>query len=153
MLSAPPTKSEIMKKLKKAKNTSPGKDKIEYLHLKLLDKKALSLETIFKAVHRIGIPACWKISKTILIHKKGSTDLPFNFRPISLLPTMYKIYSGILSNRIIKVAVSNEWISSQQKGFLPGLKGIQEHTFLLESAITEAKKRHDDLHIVWLDLA
>ena len=31
--------------------------------------------------------------------------------------------------------------------------GIQEHTFLLESAITEAKKRHDDLHIVWLDLA
>ena len=66
---------------------------------------------------------------------------------------MYKIYSGILSNRIIKVAVSNEWISSQQKGFLPGLKGIQEHTFLLESAITEAKKRHDDLHIIWLDLA
>ena len=66
---------------------------------------------------------------------------------------MYKIYSGILSNRIIKVAVSNEWISSQQKSFLPGLKGIQEHTFLLESAITEAMKRHDDLHIVWLDFA
>ena len=104
-------------------------------------------------MYRIGIPACWKISKTILIYKKGSTDLPSNFRPITLLPTMYKIYSGILSSRIIKVAVSNEWISSQQKGFLPGLKGIQEHTFLLESAITEAKKRHDDLHIVWLDLA
>ena len=33
------------------------------------------------------------------------------------------------------------------------MKGIQEHTFLLELAITEAKKRHDYLHIVWLDLA
>ena len=32
------------------------------------------------------------------------------------------------------------------------MKGIQEYTFLLESAITEAKKRHADLHIVWLDL-
>ena len=85
-----PTKSEIMKKLKKAKNT-------------LI----------------IGIPACWKTSKTIIIHKKGRTDLPSNFRPISLLPTMYKIYSGILSNRIIKVAVSNEWISSQQQSFYP----------------------------------
>ena len=49
--------------------------------------------------------------------------------------------------------MSNESISSQQKSFLPGLKRIQEHTFLLESAFTEAKKRHDDLHIVWLDLA
>ena len=106
MLSAPPSKSEIMKKLKKAKNTSPGKDKIEYLHLKLLDKKCLLLEKIFKAVHIIVIPACWKISKTIHINKKGRTDLPSNIRPIGLLPTMYNIYSGILSNRIIKVAVS-----------------------------------------------
>ena len=101
MLSASPTNSKIMKKLKNAKNTSPEKDEIEYLYPKLLDKKELLLETIFKDVHRIGIPACWKISKTILIHKKGSTDLPSNFRHISLLPTMYKIYSGILSNRII----------------------------------------------------
>ena len=80
-------------------------------------------------------------------------DLPSNFRPISLLRTMYKIYSGILSSRIINVTMSKEWISFQQKGFLSGLKGIQEHTFLLESAITEAKKRHDDLHILWLDVA
>ena len=58
-LSAAPSKSEIMKNLKKVKNTSPGNDKIEYLHLKLLDKKSLLLETICKAVHRIGIPACW----------------------------------------------------------------------------------------------
>ena len=42
MLSDPPTKSEIMKKLKKAKNTSPGKDKIEYLHLKLLEKSTIT---------------------------------------------------------------------------------------------------------------
>ena len=33
------------------------------------------------------------------------------------------------------------------------MKGIQENTFLIESAITEAKKRHYGLHIVWLDLA
>ena len=48
MLSAPPTKLEIMKKLKKAKNTSPGKDKIGYLHLKLLDKKHYYLKQYSK---------------------------------------------------------------------------------------------------------
>ena len=152
MLSAPPSRKEILEKLKRSRNTAPGKDKLEFVHIKLVDKKALLLSFIFKAVHRLGIPASWKTSKTILIHKKGPTDIPSNFRPICLLSTMYKLYSGILSKKIINIATSNNWISKQQKGFLPGIKGIQEHTFTLETAILEAKKHRANLYLVWLDL-
>ena len=55
-------------------NTFQRNDKIEYIQLKLLDSKVLLLEIIFEAVHRIGIPLWWKISKTILIHKKYPTE-------------------------------------------------------------------------------
>ena len=46
----------------------------------------------------------------------------------------------------------HHWLSAEQKGFLPGVRGIQEHTFLLQTAIDEAKKHHGDLSVAWLDL-
>jgi hypothetical protein len=39
------------------------------------------------------------------------------------------------------VAANNSWLSLEQKGFLPGVHGIQEHTMLLECAIEEAKQK------------
>jgi hypothetical protein len=43
-------------------------------------------------------------------------------------------------------------VSTEQKGFLPGLHGIQEHTEMLLSAIAYSKKKKRDLSIVFLDL-
>ena len=91
-------------------------------------------------------------SRTVLIHKKGETDDPGNFRPISLLNALYKLYSGILASRITRTATPHNWLSAEQKGFLPGVRGIHEHTFLLQTAIDEAKKHRGDLSVAWLDL-
>ena len=38
-------------------------------------------------------------------------------------------------------------MSSSQKGFLPGIAGIQEHTFILKSSIQECKKSKTNLFI------
>ena len=70
MLSAPPTKSEIMKKLKKAKNTSPGKDKIEYLHLKLLDKKHYYLKQYSKLCTELEYLRVGKSARLFLYTRK-----------------------------------------------------------------------------------
>ena len=76
VLQSPPTRKEITYRLKKAKNNSPGPDKLEYLHLKLIDNNGTLIEAIFAAVHQLGIPRTWKDSKTILIHNsfKFSTN-------------------------------------------------------------------------------
>ena len=138
-LDDPPTRTEIEWKLQNASNTAPGSDGLEYRHLKALDPKGYQLEVIYKAVWRLGIPKQWKESKTISIHKKGSSKDLANFRPISLLPTTYKIFSAIVSQRLARVAVGKGWISPSQKAFLPGIQGIQEHTQLLQTVIEEAK--------------
>ena len=153
-LNSPPTSAEIAQRLSRASNTSPGEDKLEYRHLRLLDPKGLLLEIIFSVVWRIGIPETWKSSRTIPIFKKGVTTDLSNFRPISLLSTMYKIFSGALSQRITSVAADLGWLSPEQKGFLLGVNGIQEHTQLLQTVVEFAKDKSNksNLSLAFLDL-
>ena len=151
-LGSPPIREEIEAKLKKASNTAPGLDGLEYRHLRALDPAGDLLAVIYSAVWRLGIPQSWKISKTIFIYKKGQTDDLSNFRPISLLPTMYKVMSGIVSGRLVGVAMERSWLSAEQKGFLPGVHGMQEHTELLESVIEDSQEKRSNSVITWLDL-
>ena len=151
-LNLPPTREEIEGKLSRAKNTAPGNDGIEYRHLRALDPKGHLLEVIYCTVCKIGIPEIWRSARTVPIYKKGNTSDYSNFRPISLLPTMYKIFSGILSQRLTQVAVDLGWLSPEQKGFLPGVHGIQEHTQLLQTAVEGAQNKRLNLSIAWLDL-
>ena len=153
LLESPPTAAEIHLKLKRASNTAPGVDGLEYRHLRALDPDGLLMESIFAAVWRIGTPSTWRRARTIPIFKKGDTSEYGNFRPISLLPTIYKIFTGILSQRLTSVAVTLGWLSPEQKGFLPGVQGIQEHSHLLQTVIEEAKASRRNIFIAWLDLA
>ena len=66
---------------------------------------------------------------------------------------MYKLYSGILASNLIRVSKENNWVTVEQKGFLPGITDIQEHTFIFESATLEAKKKTSNLFISCLDLS
>lgn len=101
-----PTRDEIEAKLRRASNTAPGMDHLEYRHLRALDRHGVLLEAVLGAVHRLGVPDAWKESRTILIHKKGETNDLSNFRPISLLTTKYKLYSGILASRLRGVDIT-----------------------------------------------
>ncbi|CAD5212333.1 unnamed protein product [Bursaphelenchus okinawaensis] len=47
-------------------------------------------------------PEDYKKSSTILIFKKGDEDRIENYRPISLMPPLYKIIAGTLAERIKK---------------------------------------------------
>ena len=151
-LVSPPTSKEIEARLLRANNTSPGIDKLEYRHLRLLDSKGHLLEKIFATVWTIGIPDIWRHSRTVSIYKKGDTAELSNFRPISLLSTMYKLLSGIISHRLSTVAVDLGWISPEQKGFLPGANGIQEHTQLLQTIVEETKLKKGNMSMAFLDL-
>jgi len=151
-LNRPPSKEEIQWKLRKATNTAPGADGLEYRHLRALDPTGQLLETIYASVWRFGIPTAWKRSRTIPIYKKGDPSDYSNFRPISLLSTLYKLFSGVLSTRLCAVAADLGWLSPEQKGFLPGVKGIQEHTQLLQTAVEETTFKRRTMSVVWLDL-
>ena len=152
-LALPPSCYEVERKLRRATNTAPGPDGLEYHHILALDPKGILLALLYSKVWEVGIPEAWKTSRTVSIYKKGDTGDYANFRPISLLSTIYKVFSGIMVSRLTTLATELGWLSPQQKGFLPGVHGIQEHSQLLQMAIEEATEAWGrDLAIALLDL-
>ena len=100
-----------------------------------------------------NIPTCWKTGATILIYKKGSTSDPANFRPISLQPVWYKVFSTFYKNRLYNFLIKNNYIEqNMQKGFFPGCDGVLEHTEQLTQIMQDAKKHSRGLVVTLLDL-
>ena len=86
----------------------PGPNGIPYFVWKSSTTAPELLSAIFNTccINR-KTPDSWKASDTILIYKKGDTTSPSNWRPISLQPTIYKIYAAVLSRRLASWAQEN----------------------------------------------
>ena len=60
------------------------------------------LSEAFNECIKVGnFPDCLKIAKVIALHKKGDYSDPENYRPISLLSTLSKVFEKLLYNRMI----------------------------------------------------
>ena len=64
-------------------------------------------------------PACLK-DAIVPIFKKGDNSLPENYRPISLLPIISKIFEKCLAKQIVHYFETNELFSKSQFGFREG---------------------------------
>ena len=62
-------------------------------------------------------PDLLKIAKTIPIHKKGSRLTVSNYRPISLLSNVNKIFEKIIFNRVYNFLEDHDCIYKHQYGF------------------------------------
>ena len=99
------------------------------------------------------IPSCWKRGFTIPIYKKGEPNVPSNFRPITLQPVFYKVFSSVIRDRLFSFLDSNHYLDNHvQKGFWPGVDGVGEHSQLLAHVIKEAKAHQRSMTVTLLDL-
>ena len=73
---------------------TPGPDQIPADHWKLLDadNRAHLLDAINSFANTGILPDSLKLANVVLIHKKGKLDDPANYRPISLLDSILKVY-------------------------------------------------------------
>ena len=103
-------------------NSACGIDSIDFFMIKsVVDIYPELLPKIFTNILNSGVyPTEWKTSILIPIHKKGSKTELSNYRGISLLSSVSKIFSSILNNRIIKWSLQENILSQGQLGFLKG---------------------------------
>jgi hypothetical protein len=113
-------------------------------------------------VHRLGcriwkelmVPDDWAMALLSLLAKTEDLSLPAEFRPIAVACTVGKIFFSIVSVRMERFMVKNNYIRREvQKGFLAGIPGCLEHSFGLFEALKEAKSEKRQIVISWLDLA
>ena len=66
---------------------------------------------------RTTIMAEWKLARVSPILKKGKTDDPNNYRPISIIPTVAKIFEKILYDQLCEYLNDNNLLTHCQSGF------------------------------------
>ena len=69
---------------------------------------------------RKKFPDIWKLANVVPVHKKKRKKLLKNYRPISLLTTLSKIFERVIYNFLFNHFVSNKHFTPSQSGFLPG---------------------------------
>lgn len=102
--------------------SSPGMDGLPYQLVRLIvlhpECREIVLATFNNALSFSDIPPSWLESCITLLPKKGALDLLKNWRPISLINTDAKVFTRILSTRMIDTAAN--LINPFQTGFVRG---------------------------------
>ena len=96
-----------------------GLDKIPIRFLKIATEVvAPSLTGIFNQSLVTGIfPSDWKMAKVSPIFKNGSKSDLNNYRPISVIPTVAKIFEKIIYDQLYQYLSDNGLLNSGQSGF------------------------------------
>jgi hypothetical protein len=97
-------------------------------------------------------PNCLKKAVVIPLHKKGNPADMNNYRPISLLPAISKIFEKLLFEQILNFLHDNNLLSPQQFGFRTGSSPVKAVTNLVEKII-DCFERKEYYSTSFLDLS
>ena len=98
---------------------SSGLDKIPNKLLKIAaDVIAPSLTEIYaKSIYTGIFPNEWKETRVSPVYKNGTKHEPSNYRPISVIPTVSKVFEKIFFDQLNKYFNDNNLLTSCQSGF------------------------------------
>lgn len=109
------------------------------------------LVKLFNCIFKKGIfPEKWTKSIIVPLHKKGDLNDPNNYRGISLLSCVGKIFTGVLNQRLMKWAEENTAITEAQAGFRRGRSTI-DHIFTLHAIIEKQFANNTKLYVAFVD--
>ena len=102
-------------------NKATGLDGIPGKILKLAaDILSPSLTKLFNSSFIKGIyPDDWKIAKVVPVFKNGPKNSLNNYRPISIISAVAKIFGKLVHDQVYRYLISNDLLSKYQSGFRP----------------------------------
>ena len=134
---------------------SPGKDKVSNFWLKHLVSLHEDLAKAYTKVieHPEETPEWLTEGITHLLPKTEETKNPKNYRPITYLPTMYKIPTSIIAERTYMYPFLNEHqlLSSEQKGCKRGSYGCKDQLLMNKMILEDCKTKKKNLSTAWID--
>ena len=137
-------------------NSAPSLDHISNEILKFADNESMTLSTLlsytFTKLFQTGTtPNCWKESICHGIYKNnGAPFITTSYRPITLLPCLYKVYTAILNQALQKNIQIHHLLPQNQYGFTTH-NSTSQPIFKLINKLADANKNNQEIHILYID--
>ena len=143
---------EILKTLKTDKASGP--DGLSNRILKeLLHELSSPLCSLFNKSLSLGkFPSPYKDANVTPVHKKGDLSLVSNYRPISLLNSVAKLFEKLAFKYLYNHLQDNNMLSSLQSGFIPGDSTVNQLAYLYHM-FTEALDAGKEVRTVFCDIS
>ncbi|GFS91111.1 probable RNA-directed DNA polymerase from transposon X-element [Trichonephila clavipes] len=152
----PTTPTEVLSYVQRLKpRKSPGLDQISNRMIKNLPLKFLLFITLLinQLFKNSYFPNSWKTAVVIPILKPDKDSaLPSNYRPISLLSCLSKVYEFVLLQRLNQHCTASNFIIPQQCGFRPKCSTVHQLLRVTE-LIHSGFAKHKATGILFLDIA
>ena len=112
------------------------------------------LQVLFNKILEMGeFRTDWCDAIIIPVYKKGNVNDPNNYRGISLLSSISKIFTKVINNRLVKWAENENKMSELQAGFTKG-KSTVDHIFVLQCLIGKyLNRKRGRFYAVFVDFS
>jgi hypothetical protein len=137
------------------KNKASGESEISYDMIKIMGKGTHEvIRSIFNKILSTNLlPQEWKKTIIVLIPKKIAWSHRLNdTRPIALVDSVRKLFTGIINKRFTKVLKANHILSSLNFAGLPEQSTLEPLT-IVDSAMQAANSLNEEFWFASLDIA
>jgi hypothetical protein len=113
------------------------------------------IRKVFKeCVKARDVPETWKRSRTVSLFEKGETNVPSNWRLITLTSCLYGLFMAMNATFIQLKMRRQEKLrifSNSQKGCVAGVPGSMEHAIMTRELMSHAITNKKCLHMIQID--
>lgn len=149
------TTEDVQKAIRKAKNwKAPGPDMLQNFWLKRFTSTHSHFAACYMDILRQpqNMPDFMAKGITYLLPKsEQNTQDPAKYRPITCLPTIYKLLTAIISDKIYQHLQKNNLLDEEQKGCRRGSRGCKEQLVIDSVVMGNAKRKKQDLFMAYID--
>jgi hypothetical protein len=147
------TLQDVQMRTKKLNNwKSPGKDGIHNFWIKKLTCLHQALCNMLNDMLEGNAPQWLLEGRTVLIRKSSEKNFdPNNYRPITCLSNLWKIFSGIISDKIYSHLISSNLFPNEQKGCRKKVLGTKDQLLINKAIMENARQKQRNLSTCWRD--
>lgn len=148
------TEEDVRTTIKRTKNWStPGIDSIHNYWWKSFTNTHKTLARLIREAIEDPrtIPEYFTQGTTLMTPKRGDLTQPSNYRPITCLPSIYKLITSTIGHKI-KIHLKNNHIMAwEQNGCKDEGRGAKELLIIDNLLTKQAKKKLKNVSMAWID--
>ena len=105
-----------------------------------------------KCLEEGEVPNWMLEGRTVLIMKdKNKGNIASNYRPITSLPLMWKLLTGLIADEIYEYLGKNDLLPQEQKGGRKKFRRTADQLYIDQMVLKEVKRRKRNVAMAWVD--